>query len=242
MLFGFEASSGETDPTSQAQPEIVEAQPEIEQPNPDLEQLQPEIEQPNPVPKTNPEDDAVGTSSTFEIPALDLELFDEPKSAPTNERVELPADRPDPPGSALCDATRWRRFVHQFGQQEKMGALSAPLAMAGFVGTEGQTISIGFLSSLPLRQMEEVAVSADLQSALHASFGEGTRLIWSFDRDGKSGRSLIEELRLQRAERRAELEERATGNAAVARVQDTFPGAQIADVFLPETLEITDVR
>ena len=140
------------------------------------------------------------------------------------------------------DATRWRRFVHRLGQQEKMGITAAPLAMACFLGTENQTISLGFLSTLPMRQMDEISTSAALQDALHQEFGEGTTLSWMIDRDGKSGRSLIEELRLQRAERRAELEERASNNAAVERVKDTFPGAKIADVFLPETLEITHVR
>jgi len=184
----------------------------------------------------------IGTASLFELPQLDMEAWGPDKAAPKNERIELAEDRPDPTGTELCDATRWRRFVHQFGQQKGMGVVCAPLAMAGFIGTEGQSISIGFSSSLPMRQMEEVCGLAVLQTALHASFGEGTSLSWIMDREGVSGRSLVEELRLQRAERRAELEERAVGSEAVALVQEVFPGSKIADVFLPDTLEITHVR
>jgi len=187
-------------------------------------------------------DDAVGTSSVFDLPKFDVDAFDPPKALNKAERIELPADRPDPPATEFCDATRWRRFVHRLGQQEKMGMTAAPLAMAGFAGTDGKCISLGFLSSLPMRQMDEITTSAALQDALHDEFGEGTTLAWNLDRDGKSGRSLLEELRLQRAERRAELESKASNSKAVERVQGVFPGAKIADVFLPETLEITNVR
>jgi DNA polymerase-3 subunit gamma/tau len=184
----------------------------------------------------------IGTASVVALPQRDMETRGPDKSGPKNERIELAEDRPDPPGTALCDATRWRRFVHQFGQQKGMGVVCAPLAIAGFIGTEGQSISIGFASSLPMRQMEEVCGLAVLQTALHESFGEGTSLCWIMDREGVSGRSLVEELRLQRAEQRAELEERAVGSEAVALVQEVFPGSKIADVFLPDTLEITHVR
>ena len=271
MLFGFESSSGggateqvpsppapkavtKTETPPQSTPPVsasstpAEAETEYVEPSrpsspgPKVSAT-PSVSTTPPAP--SPEESAeseVGTASVFDLPKFDVEAFDAPRASRKAERVELPADRPDPAGSELCDATRWRRFVHRLGQQEKMGITAAPLAMACFLGTEGRTISLGFLSTLPMRQMDEISTSAALQNALHQEFGEGTTLSWMIDRDGKSGRSLIEELRLQRAERRAELEERASNNEAVERVKDTFPGAKIADVFLPETLEITHVR
>jgi len=239
MLFGFEASAANpTIPTGAAQPTPSAASSAEPVPSVVPESAAPvTTDRPEPTPA-----EEIGTASVFEVPRLDMELLADDKSAPQNERIELSPERPDPEPSDLCSATRWRRFVHHFGQTEGNGVLCAPLAMAGFMGTEGQSIAIGFASSLPMRQMEEVCGSPILQAALHESFGDGTSLTWSMDRKGASGRSLVEELRLQTAERRAELEERATGSSAVARVQDTFPGAKIADVFLPENLEITHVR
>jgi DNA polymerase-3 subunit gamma/tau len=260
MLFGFEASS--SDPKTAATP-VAEIAPAPARPvvapaeiapaparpvAPPVEAAALSAADPDPespaemAPEAPPSETEVAPPSAFALPQLDIDAWGPDKPGPKDERIALDEHRPDPPGTALCDATRWRRFVHQFGQEKGMGVVCAPLAMAGFVGTEGQSISIGFASPLPMRQMEEVCGLAVLQTALHENFGEGTSLTWIMDREGLSGRSLVEELRLQRAERRAELEERAVGSEAVALVQEVFPGSKIADVFLPDTLEITHVR
>ena len=132
--------------------------------------------------------------------------------------------------------------MHKLFKDGVDGQITAPLSVAGFIGTEGNRIILGFLGTLPQRQMETLHTSAILQNLLHKTFGEGTTLAWVTDREGKSGRTLLEEFRLQTAERRSELETKAMEHVAVERVKEIFPGAEIRNVYLPENLEITDVR
>ena len=123
-----------------------------------------------------------------------------------------------------------------------MGPISAPLAHAGFLRAQDKTISIGFQAAVSMRQMTDLSSSPLLQKSLDNAFGGGTTLAWELDADGQSGRSLAEELRLLRAERRAELTQKAQGDPAVKQVQTVFPGTEITDVLLPKSMENPDVR
>ncbi|MEE2830583.1 MAG: hypothetical protein VX498_15450, partial [Myxococcota bacterium] len=234
-----------------AEPEPQQSEPEPQQSEPEPQQSEPEPHQSEPEAAEAPavEPDAVATVRADSIPGTaspsPIEMLTSGTGAPSSRveaGIELSPDRPDPPGSDLCDATRWRRFVHELSQREGMGPISAPLAHAGFLQAQDKTISIGFQAAVSMRQMTELSSSPLLQQSLDEAFGGGTTLAWELDADGRSGRSLAEELRLLRAERRTELTEKAQEDPAVKQVQTVFPGTEITDVILPKSMETPDVR
>lgn len=141
----------------------------------------------------------------------------------------------------MCDAPRWRRFVHHLGKQDGQGPTVAVLSRGGFLGEDGGTVRVGFRSEVSLRAAERLADSPDF--LLHAKdwFDQPLRFSFVPDPDGRGARTLAEEMDRLRSERLADMDSRARGHEAVTRLLAQFPGARVESIQLPEHVEITDV-
>ena len=123
-----------------------------------------------------------------------------------------------------------------------MGPVKAALATAGFLAAVDGEIHVGFEGTVGLNQARNLSSHPALEEALATTFGEGTRLAFSLDADGNSGRTLNEEVDRIRAQRRADLDDAARSHPTVQLTLAQFDGARIEGVRLPEVKEVTDVQ
>jgi DNA polymerase III subunit gamma/tau len=232
----------EPEPTPPPEPEPEPTPPPEPEPEPEPTPPKPEPAAPPP-PEPEPE-----PSRGVVVPPPPPEPEPEPEppippSPPTLD--ELDPRRSDPPGTELCDGTKWRRFVHRLQGREEIAELVAALGRTGFLRVEGLTICVGLGSKISIRQLSrlmETKLGPKLNDALIAAFGEGTRLHWEVDGTGARGRSLSEELKLLREERLALLRKASEQDESVRRTLELFPGAKIERIELPDEVEIDDVR
>ncbi len=164
------------------------------------------------------------------------------RKAPSGPAPLRDPTRPDPAGSDLCGAQAWRRFVHALPREEGMGPVKAALATSGFLSAGDGAIHVGFEGTVGLNQARNLSCHPALEEALAVAFGEGTRLAFSLDVDGLSGRTLNEEVDRLRAERRDALDANARSHTTVQLTLAQFEGARIEGVRLPEIKEVTDVQ
>jgi hypothetical protein len=215
---------------------------------------EPAVPAPVPTPDARPPVPAPVTTSDPPVSAAPESAPDRPPTPPTPIRPraaraaepgptpEFDESRPDPAGSALCDASRWRRFVHSLADRPTLGPAVAAFARAGFLGADGTTIAIGFATEIGLRQMESLASTPGLMESVRAEFGDDVRLAWSVDVEDRRGRSLSDELLVRRRDKEQQVDSASRADQAVERVLARFPGSEIATVTFPDDLEIDDVR
>jgi DNA polymerase III subunit gamma/tau len=171
-----------------------------------------------------------------------------PTPPPKARKTPVPAEsardpkRPDPSGTDLCDAIRWRRFVHALPRDEGMGPVKAALATAGFVAANDGVVSLGFEGMVGLNQARNLASHPSLEEAVAGAFGEGTKLAFSLDPNGQAGRTLNEEVDRLLAKRRAALEADARAHDTVQLALSQFEGSRIEAVRIPEIKEVSDVQ
>ena len=160
----------------------------------------------------------------------------------TSAQVVVAPDRPDPPGTDLCDAVTWRRFVHSLSDEESLSVGRGMLARSGFLSASGTSITVGFYSNHTLRNAIIELEDDALQAAITEHFGDGVTLDPVLDDDGVSGRSLAEELDRLRAIKTEELRQAALAHPAVTTAQRVFQGATIiGEPRIPPIEEIAHV-
>ena len=157
--------------------------------------------------------------------------------------ARLDPARPDPPGNALCDAPKWRQFVHALSADDGITVLRGMLARGGFLGADDATIHVGFTSQVTLKNVLAEIDDDALKAAARSWFGKDVTIACVIDADGASGRSLAEELDRIRAEKTATLRADALASPAVANTLDVFPGAAVVgEPRIPDIQEISDVH
>jgi len=160
----------------------------------------------------------------------------------TAQIVVVP-DRPDPSGGEVCDAQKWRRFVHSLSSDETMSVVRGMLARSGYMSETGNTVTIGFYSAVTLRNAVTEMTDDVLGGALKDYFGAAVAIEPVLDTGGVSGRSLAEELDRLRAIKRDELRRDALAHPAITAAQELFPGASIiGEPRIPTIEEIHDVQ
>ncbi len=143
---------------------------------------------------------------------------------------------------ALCDARGWRRFIHGLEGNERLSPLQALLATSGLLSCEGRTLELGFDSEPTLEQAERLVTEDGFMEQAEQHFGVGIELVFTLDEANRRAGSLSEELERIRSEHRKRLDEASRQHPAVSRSLDTFPGAVIDVVRVPELKEINDVQ
>jgi hypothetical protein len=157
-------------------------------------------------------------------------------------QIVVAPDRPDPKGGELCDAQRWRRFVHSLSGDETMTVVRGMLARSGYMSETGNTLTVGFYSAVTLRNALPEMSDDVLGGALKDYFGSAVTIDPVLDAEGVSGRSLAEELDRIRAIKRGELRRDALAHPAITTAQDLFPGASIVgEPRIPAIEDIQDV-
>ncbi|MCO4773568.1 MAG: hypothetical protein KDA24_26280, partial [Deltaproteobacteria bacterium] len=157
--------------------------------------------------------------------------------------ISAPADRPDPPGTDLCDGSKWRKFVHSLGSEDSLGVARGMLARSGFMGCDDKRITVGFYSAVTLEKVVPELDDEGVIASLADWFGAATTLDLVLDTEGVSGRSLAEEIDRIKAEKTAILRREALNSPAVTVTQEVFPGASvIGEPRIPAIQEIADVH
>lgn len=196
---------------------------------------------PEPPPPAAPPPAATPSGPPSPSPSADLPSEDT-TAPPTPGGPRRDPARPDPRGSALCDGTRWRRFVHALPREDGMGPVKAALATAGFLSAADGVIHVGFEGTVGLNQARNLSSHPALQESLAEAFGPSARLSFSLDPEGRAGRTLNEEIDRLREERRLALDANARNHTRVQLALGWFEGGRIDGVRLPEIKEVTDVQ
>ncbi len=186
---------------------------------------------------TAPAPTAPGPASS---PTEEAETAKAPEAAVAPRAV--PTDRSDPPGSPLCDAPKWRQFVHDLSREGPSSILYAIFALSGFAGCDQQCIRVAFRTEMTLRQARDMEGHVEWVRALDQSFGAGTTVQLELDREGRSGKSLSETLDQMKADALAGQEDTARRHPRVAATQERFPGSEIISVRVPPPQEIEHVH
>ena len=141
-------------------------------------------------------------------------------------RPAEPAPPPPPQTPRALDAEGWLAFIASVS-----GSTAAIISEGRFRSAEGDKLRLGFSKPSTLAMADKRLESPRGKKALTAFFGRPVRILCEpIDATDEGPLSPGEQARADAAVRKEEREQRARSHPAMARVESTFPGAEITRI------------